>query len=83
MLQYLDAHETILSVADRNSAKEGRFMVGSWLPITSEGTMRAARPRLLVVGPWAFRSEFVAREAKTRANGTAMLFPLPNPEFVL
>jgi hypothetical protein len=83
MLQYLDCNHTFLSVADRNAAKEGRFMVGSWLPITSESTMRAARPRLLVVGPWAFRSEFVAREAATRASGTTMLLPLPNPEFIL
>jgi hypothetical protein len=83
MMQYLDSHQTILAVADRNAAKHGRFMVGSWLPITSEATMRAARPKLLLVGPWAFRSEFIAREAETRAAGTTMLFPLPNPEYVL
>jgi len=83
MLQYLDAPQTFLAVADRNHAKHGRLMAGSWLPITSEETMRAARPRLLVVGPYSFRSEFVAREEKLRSTGTTMLFPLPNPEMVL
>lgn len=83
MLQYLDSSQCFMAVADRNHAKHGRFMVGSWLPITSEETMRAARPRLLFVGPWAFRGEFVAREEALRSTGTTMLFPLPNPEFVL
>lgn len=83
LLQYLNSSECFLAVAERNHAKHGRFMIGSNLPITSEETMRAARPRLLVVGPWAFRSEFVAREEPLRATGTTMLFPLPNPELVL
>lgn len=83
LLQYLDQSQMFLAVADRNHAKHGRLTVGSWLPITSEETMRAARPRMLFVGPWAFRSEFVRREEALRATGTTMVFPLPNPEFVL
>jgi hypothetical protein len=83
VLQYLDASQTFLSVADRNHAKHGRYMVGSWLPIVSEDTMRRARPRLLVVGPWSFRNEFNAREIDLRRNGTTMLYTMPSIEMVL
>jgi len=83
LLQFLGMNERFYAVADRNPAKHGRFMVGSWLPITDEVTMRKAKPRCMVVLPWAFRAEFVAREAATRKDGTIQMFPLPNPEFVL
>ena len=83
MLQYLDARECFHAVADRNPAKHGKLMVGSWLPIKSEESMRAAQPKMLFCGPWAFRDEFVKREATLRDSGTTMLFPLANLEFVL
>ena len=83
MLQYLDGGGMLVGIADRNPAKSGRRMVGSWIPITDEVTMRRARPRHLLVLPWSFRQEFVLREAELRAKGTTMLFPLPHLEFVL
>jgi hypothetical protein len=45
--------------------------------------MRDDNPDLLVVFPWAFKEEFIAREAEQRQKGTIMLFPLPNIEWVL
>jgi NDP-4-keto-2,6-dideoxyhexose 3-C-methyltransferase len=83
LLQYLGRNERIMAVAERNPKKHGLYMVGSWLPITSESEMRRSKPNLLLVLPWAFRDEFVQRERATRGGGSTMLFPLPNPEFVL
>lgn len=83
LLQYLGAEELMIACADRNPDKNGKRMVGSWLPITSEEEMRKAKPDILIVLPWAFRKEFVERESDLRGVGTAMFFPLPNPEFVL
>lgn len=83
LLQYLDMREYFAAVADRNPKKHGLKMVGSWLPIVGEDAMREARPRYAVVLPWAFKKEFTAREALTRAEGTSFIYPLPNPEIVL
>lgn len=83
LLQYLDCNERFIGVADRNPEKAGRMMVGSWIPITDEQTLRKAKPRTMVVLPWAFRDEFVRREEGMRQNGTSMIMPLPNPEFIL
>lgn len=83
LLQYLDMDKSFLAVADRNSLKWGKCMAGSWLPIVSEAELRKAKPRYALVMPWAFRSEFIAREQSLRDAGTTMIFPLPNLEFCL
>ena len=83
LLQYLRADDLLLAVADRNPKKKGKLMAGTWLPVTDEAEMRRARPNVLLVLPWAFREEFVEREKELRDAGTVMMFPLPNPEFVL
>lgn len=85
LLQYLGEPwvSMLKGVADRNRHKHGLRMVGSWTAIASEAEMRQSGPDLLLVMPWAFRKEFVAREAALREAGTAMLFPLPNLEVIL
>ena len=83
LLQYLDMNPSFEAVADRNPRKHGLRMVGSWLPIKNEEEFRVAAPRYALVLPWAFKSEFMAREKDARAAGTNFVFPLPNPEVVL
>jgi hypothetical protein len=83
LLQYLDRSDKFVAIADRNPAKWGLRMAGSWIPIVDEETMRQARPSHLAVLPWAFAEEFTAREAATRNAGTTMMFPLPDWRFVL
>ena len=73
----------LTAVADKNPRKHGLWMPPVPLEIKSEEEMREARPDALLVLPWAFRDEFLEREATTRALGTAMLFPLPSIEIVL
>jgi hypothetical protein len=83
LLQYLDRNQMIQAIADRNPIKDGLLMTGSWLKVTDELTMRAARPDVLLVLPWAFKAEMLEREKALRKSGTAMLMPLPNPEVIL
>jgi len=83
LLQYLDCDDAFIGVADRNPDKAGCLMVGSWLPITDELTLRSEKPKYGLVLPWAFRNEIVAREAALRRSGTTLIFPLPSLEFVL
>ncbi len=83
LLQYLDANEHFVGIADRNPLKHGTMMAGCWIPVTDELALRHAGADMAVVLPWAFRDEFVKREADLRRSGTAMVFPLPNIEVVL
>jgi hypothetical protein len=83
LLQYLSISDKFTAIADRNPAKHGLMMAGTWIPIVDEATMRKAKPSHLLVLPWAFRSEFIRREAALRATGTTMIYPLPSIEFVL
>jgi len=71
LLGYLDANERFTAVADRNPAKHGMLMNGSWLRIESEDTMRKAKPTAVLVLPWAFKREFVARAEALRDHGIA------------
>jgi NDP-4-keto-2,6-dideoxyhexose 3-C-methyltransferase len=83
LLQYLGYSDRFVGVADRNPAKHGLTMAGSWLPITDEITMRKAKPAYLLCLPWAFHEEFTQREASLRADGTTLIYPLPDWRFVL
>jgi hypothetical protein len=83
LLQYLDCNDSFLACADRNAAKWGRRMVGGWIPITEETAMRKAKPKFLLVLPWAFAEEFNAREALLRQAGTTMIYPLPDFRLVM
>lgn len=87
LLQYLSDGTDIVSafegIAEKNPRKYGKVMPGIDVPILSEEKMREESPDYVLVLPWAFRKEFVEREAETRARGTAFVFPLPNIEVVL
>lgn len=87
LLQYLDndygyPSQLIKGIADRNPAKHGLLTVGTWIPIVTEDQARREAATMLVL-PWAFRDEFIQREAKWLADGGQMIFPLPHLEVVI
>ena len=82
-LQYLDLPGLFIAAAERNPAKHGLVTAGTWIPIRSEEEFREAAPAFALVGPWAFAREVTEREKDLRAHGTAFIFPLPDPRFVL
>jgi hypothetical protein len=83
LLQYLDVPGMLDAVAERNPLKFGTVQSGIWSPIITEEEMRKANPGSLLIATWAFRKEFIEREEDVRANGTILVFPLPNIEIVL
>lgn len=83
MLQYLDRSDQIVAIGDRNPAKHGLMMAGTWIPVVDEITMRKALPRTVIPLIWAFEHEILERESALRAGGTRFLMPLPNPKFML
>ena len=83
LLQYLDAPGAFRAIADRNPAKFGTYMTGSWLPVTHEQEMRDEKPPYALVLPWTFASEFNKREREMMDNGTCLVYPLPNIQVVM
>lgn len=78
LLQWLGFDDnTIYKIADRNPAKWGKFTAGGNIPIVSEEEMRAVQPDNLLVLPYHFWLEFIAREQEYLKKGGKMIFPLP------
>jgi hypothetical protein len=82
LLGYLGRNEALIGIADRNAAKWGKKMGGTGIPIVNEVEFRAAKPGYVLVGPWAFREEFILRERQLLDEGATFIFPLPTIEFV-
>jgi NDP-4-keto-2,6-dideoxyhexose 3-C-methyltransferase len=68
-------------IAEVNTEKFGHFTPGTGIPIISEEEMHARAPDVLLVLPWHFRENIIAREANFLARGGRLLFPLPHPEY--
>jgi NDP-4-keto-2,6-dideoxyhexose 3-C-methyltransferase len=81
-LQYANLGEREIPFAvERNPDKVGK-MTCTGIPIIIEETMRESPPDYLLVLPWHFRTEIVAREKDFRDQGGKMVFPFPHFEVV-
>lgn len=74
--------DVIPAVAEVNEEKFGCFTPGTGIPILSEAEVHAMRPDYLLVLPWHFRENILARETSFRARGGKFIFPLPEIEIV-
>ena len=69
--------DDVVAIAERNPDKFGLLTPGTDIPITSESTMRQARPDYLLVLPWHFLPEFLEREQAYLNAGGKIVVPLP------
>jgi len=69
-------------IAEVNADKFGCVTPGTWIPIVSEADAKAANPDYLLVLPWHFRENLIAREREFLRRGGKMIFPLPKIEVV-
>jgi len=82
LLQFCDFSVRDLPyIAEVNPEKYGRFTPGTDIPIISEAEMHLMRPDVLLVLPWHFRENLIAREATFLERGGRFLFPLPRVEY--
>jgi SAM-dependent methyltransferase len=64
-------------VADRNPAKQGRFMPGSRIPIVDESRLLVHKPDRIVILPWNLRQEVMAQLKYARAWGGEFVTVVP------
>lgn len=58
LLNYAGVRRDLVSwVADRNPAKQGKFMPGSRIPIVSEECLRQVKPDFVILFPWNLEAE--------------------------
>ncbi|SDH62693.1 class I SAM-dependent methyltransferase [Propionivibrio dicarboxylicus] len=69
--------DLIACVADRNPAKQGKFMPGSRIPIVNESHLSTVRPDYIVILPWNLRDEVMAQMEYARAWGARFVTAVP------
>jgi NDP-4-keto-2,6-dideoxyhexose 3-C-methyltransferase len=80
LLQYANIGPNEIKYAvERNLEKVGRT-TSTGIEIISEETMRANPPEYLLVLPWHFKQEIIARESAFLREGGKLIFPLPTFE---
>ena len=72
--------DLIAFVADRNPAKQGKYMPGSRVPIVAPERLIAARPDYVVILPWNLRDEVRAQLAYVRDWGASFVTAVPRLE---
>lgn len=72
--------DLIAAVADRNPAKQGKYMPGSRIPIISEAELLEHRPERLVILPWNLKSEIMDQLSCIRDWGGKFVTAVPRLE---
>ena len=81
LMNFAGVREDLVAfVADRNPAKQGRFMPGSRIPIVDESRLRAAKPDYVLLLPWNLKDELVQQLQYVRAWGGGFLTAVPRLE---
>lgn len=79
LLNFAGIRPDLLSyVADRNPAKQGKFMPGSRIPIVDEEFLRRNRPDRVLILPWNLREEIMDQLDYIRQWGGQFAIAVPN-----
>lgn len=83
ILQYCGVTEKeIIAIAEVNTDKFGAFTPKTLIPIISEDEVKKMNADFLIVFPWHFRNNILAKERKYSECGGKFVFPLPFIEVV-
>jgi SAM-dependent methyltransferase len=81
LMNYAGVKRDLLSfVADRNPAKQGKFMPGSRIEICAEDRIREVKPHYVVIFPWNLRDEIVEQLRYVREWGAQFVVAIPELE---
>jgi hypothetical protein len=83
LMNYAGIRPDLISlVADRNPAKQGRYMPGSRIPITGEEQLKYLKPDYVVILPWNLRSEITEQLDYIRSWGGQFVTAVPQLELI-
>jgi SAM-dependent methyltransferase len=83
LLNYAGLRADLLTyVADRNPAKQGKFLPGSRIPIVDEGYLSDHRPDIVLILPWNIKEEIMNQLAYIRQWGGRFATALPHLEVI-
>lgn len=74
--------DLIAYVADRNPAKQGKFMPGCRIPIVTPEHLDDDAPDQILITPWNIATEIAAQLAPHRARGARLFRAIPRLEFI-
>jgi hypothetical protein len=74
--------ETLEFVADRSTAKRGRFTPGTHLPIVSPDLLLLEQPEYTLLLTWNFAEEILKQTSEYRRLGGRFIIPIPEPTIV-
>ena len=70
--------DLVAFVADRNPAKQGKYMPGSRIPIVDENALKAARPDYILILPWNLITELTQQLAYVKEWGGKFVTAVPD-----
>jgi C-methyltransferase-like protein/methyltransferase family protein/putative zinc binding protein len=83
LLQFFGISKDMMPyISERNPEKVGLRTLGSDFELISEERARQLKPSAMLVLPWYFKNEIVARERDYLAQGGKLLFPMPHAHLV-
>ncbi len=83
LLQYFGLDNTLIDfISERSPAKFGLQTIGTNIPIVSEEEARERKPDYMLMLPWHFVSEIVAREQDYLHKGGKFIVPCPKFEII-
>jgi SAM-dependent methyltransferase len=78
LMNYAGIRPDLISfVADRNPAKQGRYMPGSRIPIADELQLKNSKPDYVVVLPWNLKAEVMQQLEYIKAWGGQIVTAIP------
>lgn len=81
ILQHLGLDSSLIEAAsDISTEKQGKYTVGTNIPIKSHEEFRAANPEFTMILPYAFRNELMKNEEAWHTAGGRFILPLPSLE---
>ena len=78
LMNYAGVRPDLISfVADRNPAKQGKFMPGSRIAIVDESRLKSQKPDCVVILPWNLQVEVMQQLDYVRAWGGRFVTAVP------
>jgi SAM-dependent methyltransferase len=72
--------DLVAFVADRNPAKQGKYLPGSRIPVVGEAELRRVRPDYVVIFPWNLRQEVMSEHGYVAEWGGRFVTAVPRLE---